>query len=81
MAVAHKVGQKAEARTVTLLNMAEVAEGQAMPLVQVIGQVEALFTAEAVGAEPAEITLRPKLAVPGVHMRLVAGEPVARQKL
>ena len=64
-----------------LLNMAEVAEGQAMPLVQVIGQVEALFTAEAVEAEPAEITLRPKLAVHGVHMRLVAVAQVVPQKL
>ena len=80
-AVERQAGQKAEARTATMPNMAEAAEGQAMPLVQVIGQVEVLFTAEAVEAEPAEITLRPKLAVHGENTRLVAAEPVARQKL
>lgn len=36
---------------------------------------------EAVVEEPVEITLRPKLVVHGVHIRLVAVAQVARQKL
>jgi hypothetical protein len=80
VAVAHKVGQKAEARTVTLPNMAEAA-GEQATLAEVKGQAEALFTAEAVEAEHPEITLRPKPVAHGVHMRLVAAEPVARQRL
>lgn len=74
------MGQKAEARTATLPNMAEVAGAQAI-LAEVRGRAEALFTAAAAEAEHLEITLRPKLVVHGVRMRLEAAEQVARQKL
>ena len=75
------MGQKAEARTVTLQNMEEAVAGLAMLAVPVIEQAVALCTGEAVVEEPVEITLRPKLVVHGVHIRLVAAAQVARQKL
>ena len=75
------MGQRAGARTVILPNMVEAVAGLAMLAVPVIEQAVALCTGEAVVEEPVEITLRPKLVVHGVHIRLVAVAQVVPQKL
>ena len=75
------MGQKAEARTVTLQNMEEAVAGLAMLAVPVIEQAVALCTGEAGVEEPVEITLRPKLVAHGVHIRLVLVAQVVPQKL
>ena len=75
------MGQRAGARTVILPNMVEAVAGLAMLAEPVIELAVALCTGEAGVEEPAEITLRPKLVVHGVHIRLVLAAQVARQKL